>query len=126
MLKSDDILKEAKISVLFSSGEARNLPAESIDFMLAEIPAAMLTEDQKDAADELDFYAGGGIYELYAEVDPLEYHESAGMTAEELTAHYEEGLGEPSEVEDATKAALTALILEQADKIKFPHEKLIF
>lgn len=120
-----------KIQVRYEGGESRYNPENGIDYMLAVIPESILTDEQKEAMESLDMvYPGRGYsnmrYELYAEVDPIDYCEAAGLTADELEALYEKGDEAPEAVNNATFAALKSMILEQAREIGVPAGALNF
>lgn len=115
-----------KINVRFEGGESR-YSANGVDYMLAIIPADALTEEQKERMDENDMrYQYSENYELYAEVEPLDYCEQAGISRAELERAYEAGDDAPAEVNEATYAALKSLILEQAQEIGIPADMLNF
>lgn len=111
--------------VEFSGGESRHSNA-GCDYMLAILSADKLTDEQKDALGDDALYGYGPDYELYAEVDPLDYAEEAGMTADELQALYDDGKEAPDAVNDATYDALKEMILEQADKAGISADNLTF
>lgn len=97
-----------KIQVHYEGGESR-YGKNGIDYMLAKLDA--------------DAY---GADELYAEVNPHDYCDAAGLTVEELDALYEDGGEAPEAVNDATYAALKSMILEQAQEIGVPADMLEF
>lgn len=115
-----------KINVRFESGESR-YSSNGVDYMLAIIHADALTEEQKERMDENGMhYQYSEDYELYAEVDPLDYCEQAGISCTELEQAYENGGEAPTEVDEATYTALKSLILEQAQEIGVPADMLEF
>lgn len=94
---------ETKIQVRYEAGQSRYSTA-GVEYMLATI----------------------GEHELYAEINPTDYCDAAGLTVEEFSALYESGEDTPEAVEDAVYFTLQAMILEQAKDAGISTEMLAF
>lgn len=116
-----------KFFVSFSGGESR-YSNDGCDYMLCEIPGHYLTEEQREAMEEngMACYPKDENYEFYAEVNPLDYAECIGMTAQEIQDIWDNGGEQPDELNEATYDALKEMILEQAKDVGFPAEQLVF